>query len=340
MGNMRLTIMLATWSALSLLVLISPTFSSPLDNLNINRYTISVSGFSSGGCFSTQFHTAFSASVRGMASLAGAPYVSVWDASDEEILEVTRSMASEGLIDSLENMRDDNIYIFQGLVDSITPWWQAARIEGFYQNFLSSDSIVENKDDIESEHGFPTIEPSQGGECSALNPPFYVNYCQYDGAANVLNKTIPGIQLSPPKTSKNENFQLIDFDQTEYFENNDAAHNGMDDSGFIFIPSSCSDGELPCHLHLHFHGCGMERGWLGDGYIQRTGFLPLAEANNIVMIFPQIRHSTLDPVNPSGCWDWWGYCGDSDSFLYATKQGKQMGGVARMVERAAGISML
>ena len=31
---------------------------------------------------------------------------------------------------------------------------QAARIEGFYQNFLSSDSAVENKDDIESEHGF------------------------------------------------------------------------------------------------------------------------------------------------------------------------------------------
>ena len=57
-----------------------------------------------------------------MASLAGAPYVSVWDATDEEILEVTRSMAGEGLIDDLENMREDNIYIFQGLVDTITPW--------------------------------------------------------------------------------------------------------------------------------------------------------------------------------------------------------------------------
>ena len=36
---------------------------SVLDNLNINPDTISVSGFSSGGCFATQFHTAFSASV-------------------------------------------------------------------------------------------------------------------------------------------------------------------------------------------------------------------------------------------------------------------------------------
>ena len=34
-----------------------------LDNLDINQETISVSGFSSGACFATQFHTAFSASV-------------------------------------------------------------------------------------------------------------------------------------------------------------------------------------------------------------------------------------------------------------------------------------
>ena len=32
-------------------------------------------------------------------------------------------------------------------------------------------------------------------------------------------------------------FPSRDFDQTEYFENNDAAHNGMDNTGFIFIPS-------------------------------------------------------------------------------------------------------
>ena len=45
---------------------ISPIFSQNiiLDNLLINSSTISVSGFSSGACFATQFHTAFSKSVR------------------------------------------------------------------------------------------------------------------------------------------------------------------------------------------------------------------------------------------------------------------------------------
>ena len=68
---------------------------------------------------------ALSVKLGGMASLAGAPYVSAYDATDDEILELTRSLANDGLIDSLENLRDDNIYIFQGLVDTITPWCES-----------------------------------------------------------------------------------------------------------------------------------------------------------------------------------------------------------------------
>ena len=78
------------------------------------------------------------------------------------------------------------------------------------------------------------------------------------------------------------------FDQNEFYED-DAKSFGMGDEGFIFIPSRCSNGENECHLHVHFHGCGMEAGWLGDGYVQRTGFLPLAQSNDIVLIFPQVR---------------------------------------------------
>ena len=81
-----------------------------------------------------------------------------------------------------------------------------------------------------------------------------------------------------------------------------------------------------------------ERGWLGSGYITRTGFLPLAADNDVVIMFPQIKHSLLQG-NPNGCWDWWGYNGDILNFKYATKHGKQMTGVAHMIERVAGINM-
>ena len=111
-----------------------------LDNLDINQETISVSGFSSGACFATQFHTAFSASViitsheieidqenlesqiQGVGSVSGAPYLSMYEATDLGIIDQTLILAAEGVIDPVDNIKHDNVYIFQGLLDTITPW--------------------------------------------------------------------------------------------------------------------------------------------------------------------------------------------------------------------------
>lgn len=37
-----------------------------------------------------------------------------------------------------------------------------------------------------------------------------------------------------------------------------------------------------------------------------AGYLPWADANNIVVVFPQ---ATSNLLNPKGCWDLWGYTG-------------------------------
>ena len=122
-----------------------------LDSLHINPSTISVSGFSSGGCFATQFHTAFSASVvmsfihirygccigftskteqknvallfqiSGMGSFAGAPYLSA-NADNALVYTETLALAAAGLIDPVENMERASVYIYQGLLDTITGW--------------------------------------------------------------------------------------------------------------------------------------------------------------------------------------------------------------------------
>jgi len=48
-----------------------------------------------------------------------------------------------------------------------------------------------------------------------------------------------------------------------------------------------------CHFHVHFHGCGMCYDNIGTEFILGSGFLDVAEANNIVMLFPQVRHNTI-----------------------------------------------
>merc|ERR1711997_821350 len=307
-----------------------PGTESPLENLNINPDTIAISGFSSGAAFSNQFHVAFSRSISGVGAFAGIRYIQ--DVSDGDIASLTRSLASQGLIDPVENISNDNIYIFHGQADSVVPWEQAGKIKNFYQNFLADGSNIEIKDDIMGEHGFPTND--QGGFCLFLNSPNFVNNCNYDGAFHILQKTLGEIA---PKTDNGEvDYELKDFDQAEFFEDNDAEGNSLDKNGYVFIPDSCANGSIQCHLHIHLHGCTQTREWIGEGYVRETGFLPLAKANNIVMLFPQIK---ANAVNPNGCWNFWGYLGDADNYQFATKQGKQMKAMAKMVEKTAQVSM-
>ena len=46
---------------------------------------------------------------------------------------------------------------------------------------------------------------------------------------------------------------------------------------------------------------------MGTTFVTKTGYLEVAEENNIMMLFPQAIKELL--VNPNGCWDWWGYTG-------------------------------
>ena len=59
-----------------------------------------------------------------------------------------------------------------------------------------------------------------------------------------------------------------------------------------------------CRLHIALHGCDQARETVGDAFIEESGFARYADTNRLVVLFPQIAGSV---VNPHGCWDWWGY---------------------------------
>ncbi|CAL8078985.1 unnamed protein product [Orchesella dallaii] len=82
----------------------------------------------------------------------------------------------------------------------------------------------------------------------------------------------------------------------------------------------------PCKVHVYFHGCGEGREFKGTSFVTRSNYLEVAEANNIIMLFPQ-THSTA--TNPTACWDVIGFSGPT----FATKNGPQILAVWRMIER-------
>jgi poly(3-hydroxybutyrate) depolymerase len=106
----------------------------------------------------------------------------------------------------------------------------------------------------------------------------------------------------------------------------------MADTGFLFVPEDCAHG-LPCRVHVAFHGCRQGIGALGRRFPRQAGYDRWADANRIVVLYPQVTESTLRPFNPRGCWDWWGYSGVD----YASRDGAQLSAVHRMLEALGAI---
>jgi hypothetical protein len=89
-----------------------------------------------------------------------------------------------------------------------------------------------------------------------------------------------------------------------------------------------------CAYRIYLFFLGKWR--LGDVFAKKTGYLEVAELNNIIVLFPQINATRTDPENSEGCWDWWGYSSPN----YANKLGPEMVGVKKMIDSLKAINTM
>jgi poly(3-hydroxybutyrate) depolymerase len=174
-------------------------------------------------------------------------------------------------------------------------------------------------------HNFPTAA-ADASPCAVGEPP-YVASCGYD-AARALLEHLYGPLGAEPATANLAALQS--FDQRGYAAAADSV--SFADQGWLYVPATCRQGGTPpCRLHVVFHGCKQGATEVGDAFVRRSGYLDAAEAGHIVLLFPQLK-PTVRPLNPLGCWDWWGYEGAD----YATKNGPQIEAVRAMVDDLVG----
>ena len=79
--------------------------------------------------------------------------------------------------------------------------------------------------------------------------------------------------------------------------------------GWLYVPTDCKDGApaaAKCRLHVAFHGCEQYQDKIDDDFYWDGGYNRWAEANDIVVLYPQ---TTQASVNPNRCWDFWRYSG-------------------------------
>lgn len=307
--------------------------STQLNQYNVERDSITISGISSGAFMAIQMATAYSKTFSGMASVAGGIYwcsqgstqkaqsecMSGTERIDPQIqIQKARELSEQGEIDSLENLSRQKVYLFSSPKDAIIKPPSSDKLFEFLKTFIPESQIKFEKT-IETAHGFPTLD--FGASCKLGFLPWILK-CNYDLAAEILKSFY---ELKQPRVeAKKEN--LLIFDQSEFGN----AQTPLFSTGWIYVPDYCKQGGL-CQLHVALHGCQMNPDYIQDQFASRAGYNEWAESNQIIVLYPQ--SAKLGQANPYGCWDWFGFTGEN----FVTKDGAQMKAIKSMVDRIKGL---
>jgi poly(3-hydroxybutyrate) depolymerase len=330
---LRTAVALAAAGALGCVGLATPAQADtapPLPQLNITADY--VTGVSSGGFMATQLQVAYSGTFSGAGIIAAGPY----DCGQGHIIKLVAcdlgiglptleqqaiTWDQEGLIDPVANLQSKPIYTYHGTLDPVVNDEVSDAGVRFYRDF-GADVSYHNWDP--AGHSWPT--PQGVIACPLTLPPF-LNDCGDDPEGEMLTQWLG--QVNPPNTGAPQG-TLTQFDQNAYVPDGDGPSISMDTTGQLYVPPSCAAG-APCSLVVALHGCLSGQQLLGTDFADRGNLDTYADTNNLVILYPQAV-SSLIPVNPQGCWDWWGYDGSD----FAVKSAPQMTAIVNMVHALGG----
>jgi hypothetical protein len=243
-------------------------------------------------------------------------------------------------------MARQRLYIFTGAEDSVVNKSVVEATKDFYELLRVPTSHLQFVWDVPAGHAILTtnLEDSPLG---ATQPPFLNR--SGDGHTHswhILNHIYNDKALKPATTRLSG--ELIRFDQREFFDSSRAS---MSPYGYVYVPDSVRRGAR-CRIHVVLHGCKQGYNYVefingradrtnyapyGNRFITTTGYNEIADANDIVVLYPQVE-GIDDGVtqNPEGCWDWWGYsCRGASRLDYYSKNALQISAIYAMIERLA-----
>lgn len=299
--------------------------------------SVTVSGISSGAYFAHQFHVANSSWVSGAGILAGGPFycaksdleraftrcmdISQGEPSLLEALQEAKVSAQMNLIDPLNHLASSRVYILTGTQDHTVVGAVVRKVDEFYRALGVPAQHLRMVDDMAVGHAFPTL--NFGNPCNVPTRAPWISNCHRDITGEILAHVL-GVPLHPKVKALAT--QLFHFDQGAAGGVINPMLFSMAGTGYAYVPKACQ-GKSTCSVHVAFHGCRQTIQDIGDTFVTKTGYLEWAEANDLVVLFPQAMQAPW-VGNPRGCWDWWGYTGP----LYHTQAGPQMSIVKNIVE--------
>jgi poly(3-hydroxybutyrate) depolymerase len=307
-----------------------------LPALAANPGTLTVSGLSSGAFMAVQFEVAHSAEAKGAGVIAGGPYYCARNSGflafgecmlfpnllpqAQAFIDEAQRQGDAHAIDDPENLKQDRIWLWSGGEDHTVPAKTVGLAEAFFRHWVPAAQIAHEQ--VEGAgHAVVTPDAVDGNACGKTGSP-YLNRCRgYDAPGRMLAFVL-GRKLEPK--AQEASGELLAFDQSEFFPDKESAWLSMAGTGYVYIPKACEKGG--CDVHVAFHGCGQNAGSVGEAFVREGGYNRWADSNRLVVLYPQIKKSL---VNPMSCWDWWGYTGAG----YHLKSAPQIEAVQAMVKR-------
>jgi hypothetical protein len=182
------------------------------------------------------------------------------------------------------------------------------KLETYYSHYLGNPSTqLQSVYDQKGEHSFLT--ENYGSECDYLGKP-YINDCDYD-AAGIMLQHLYNYELSEPVDDDIglSSGSVIAFDQRQFIDEaytlEEAA---LNDIGYVYVPNQCQGASAGCRtnssrgpasprfvcvadcsVHVAFHGCEQTVWDIGETYVLDTGYNRWAAANNLIVLYPQVR---------------------------------------------------
>ncbi|UTW12761.1 extracellular catalytic domain type 2 short-chain-length polyhydroxyalkanoate depolymerase [Marinobacterium rhizophilum] len=307
----------------------------------------SVSGLSSGAFMTSQLYVAYSDIMVGAGIVAGGPYLCAksWSLSPLVInatttcmnpltaavgpntpllVTLSESLADAGDIAPLDNLKDDHIYIFSGQKDKTVTTAVVDQTKAYFEAIGVPASAIQYDTSVAAGHALIT-NSSEDTDCPVTAAP-YINDCDFEQSNRIIGQIYT--DMKPPASILSSD--ILAFDQSAFI---DSKTTSMSETAYAYIPATCQAGKA-CAVHVVFHGCKQGAAVIGDKYYADTGYNYVAEANDLIMLYPQVQPSNAAPLNPEGCWDFWGYSspGDAQPDFYSRKA-PQINAVYRMIER-------
>lgn len=257
--------------------------------------------------------------------------------------DAVRNNEHGGAIDPVSNLQRQRVWLFSGGEDHVVDRKLVDAVEAFYKQFGVPSAQIHREDIADAGHGFPS--PRATLACSKTQTPF-LTQCHVDAAGELLKWLYPAGPEVRQGVAK-EKTSLKRFEQARY---GDKQHfNGLDSSGWLYVPKACEKAGAHCRLHVAFHGCEQGQSFEVDGqpfglqFVSGAGYNAWAEGSRIVVLYPQVKPSTTGDLenpytyNPKGCWDFWGYTTPDASLSgtsppYASQDAPQMKAVKAMID--------